>query len=48
MFNLLVHVFDIGFVLDEIHGNDINETLKLLCMGKQITLTKAFMAPAFL
>jgi hypothetical protein len=47
MFNLLVNVFDIGFVLDEIHGNNINKTLKLLCMGEKITLTKAFMALAF-
>jgi hypothetical protein len=35
MFNYLVNVFDIGFVIDEIHGNNINKTLKLLCMGKK-------------
>jgi hypothetical protein len=47
MFNLLISVFDTRFVLDEIHGNNISKTLKLLCMGKKITLTKAFMAPFF-
>ncbi len=36
MFNLLVNVFDTRFVLDEIHGNNINKTLKLLCMGKKL------------
>ncbi len=35
MFNLSISVFDIGFVIDEIHGNDISKTLKLLCMGKK-------------
>jgi hypothetical protein len=47
MFNLLTNVFDIGFVLDESHGKNINKTLKLLSMGKKITLTKTFMALAF-
>jgi len=48
MFSLLISVFDTRFVLDEIHGNNIIKTLKLLCMGEKITLTKTFMALDFL